>query len=167
MDWWIDNYFIKVAVALTVIFTSKVIRSLWVGICRQVLIALGFATIKIVEKRLRQSEADYRAVLDLRSDSSKMARHVMGSVMPIFLCTLIILTALLYSFAVKVELPQWLSYALVGIASSNLRWFFEATSAYGLVQKAADFPAYEARYLAQQKELKALRKKLSANGLTS
>lgn len=162
MAWWIDNFFMKVLVGVAVIFTSKVLRSIFAGIYRQVLIAMGVATLKIAEGRLRQAESDYKAVVELRGDSTKMARHIMGSLMPMFLCTLIIVSTMFYCFTLKAELPQGLSYALIGIASVNLRWFFEAVSAYGLVIKAADFAAYEARFFDQQKELKSLCKKLGS-----
>lgn len=160
LDWWTDKLLMPVLVGIVVTISSPIVRSLIVGSYRRMVMALGFVTLKTLRSRIRQAELDHKAVLELRSDYAKTSGLIMSSLMPLFLCTSIIVLPLFYSCATKTDLPQWLISALAGIVGVGFRWFLEAVSAFNLVVKAANFTQYEKDFLQQQQQLNELREGL-------
>ncbi len=160
MDWLTTHFFVPVLVGIVVTIASPIVRSLFIGTYRRIIIWLGIVTLKSVKKRILQVEFEYKSIVELRGDHAKTSALIFGALMPLCLSFALIILPLFYSFATKAEMPEWLFSALAGIIGVGFRWFLEAMSAFDLVAKAADFTRYEARFGQEILQLTELRDRL-------
>jgi len=151
---------VGVTVWFCVTIASPVAKSVLSGAFRRLIISLGFVTLKTVAGRIRQAEEEYRTVVELRDDHTKMSRLIVGALVPLCFCFVVVMLPIFYSVGTNTELPQWLFGTLAGVVGVGLRWLLEFFSAFNLVVKAADFARYQEFFRKQQKQLSEIRDNL-------
>jgi len=105
---------VGVTVWFCVMIASPVAKSVLSGAFRRLIISLGFVTLKTVAGRIRQAEEEYRTVVELRDDHTKMSRLIVGALVPLCFCFVVVM--------LPIFLLSWDEYRVAPVAFRHSCW---------------------------------------------